>query len=163
MRMYSPFNALTGKMILSCFALAFLLLASFPPGSLAYEEPTGNPPPSTNPHASPPGPNTPPPSGIVGLALHITAGRIGDPAQLIIRAVHPSGPSARAGLTHGEEIVSVNEVPVAGKTYQEAVGLIRGEVGSSVNLGLRGPQGEHTVNLIRVSESVLMEQTPQAM
>lgn len=99
----------------------------------------------------------------MGLALHITAGRIGDPAQLIIRAVHPSGPAARAGLTHGEEIVTVNEVPVAGKTYQEAVGLIRGEIGSSVTLGLKGPQGEHLVSLIRISESVLMEQTPQAM
>jgi len=163
MRRYSPFNDLTGRMILPCFAMALFLIVSFAQNSLAYEEPAGNPPTSTNPHTSPPGPNTPLPSGIVGLALHITAGRIGDPAQLIIRAVHPSGPAARAGLTHGEEIVSVNEVPVAGKTYQEAVGLIRGEVGSSVQLGLRGPQGEHTVNLVRVSESVLMEQTPQAM
>jgi S1-C subfamily serine protease len=117
----------------------------------------------TNPHASPPGPNTPPPSGIVGLALHITAGRIGEPARLIIRAVHPSGPAARAGLNHGEEILTVDGVPVAGKTYQEAVGLIRGEIGSSVRLGLTGPQGEHTVSLVRISESVLMEQTPQAM
>lgn len=117
----------------------------------------------TNPHASPPGPNTPAPSGIVGLALHITAGRIGEPARLIIRAVHPSGPAARAGLNHGEEILTVDGVPVAGKTYQEAVGLIRGEVGSSVRLGLTGPQGEHTVSLVRISESVLMEQTPQAM
>jgi len=117
----------------------------------------------TNPHASPPGPNTPPPSGIVGLALHITAGRIGEPARLIIRAVHPSGPAARAGLNHGEEILTVDGVPVAGKTYQEAVGLIRGEIGSTVRLGLTGPQGEHTVSLVRISESVLMEQTPQAM
>ena len=117
----------------------------------------------TNPHASPPGPNTPPPSGIVGLALQITAGRIGEPARLIIRAVHPSGPAARAGLNHGEEILTVDGVPVAGKTYQEAVGLIRGEIGSTVRLGLTGPQGEHTVSLVRISESVLMEQTPQAM
>lgn len=163
MRMYSPFNHLTGRMIFPCFAIAFLLVVSFTPGSLAYETPSENPPPSTNPHASPPGPNTPLPSGIVGLALHITAGRIGEPARLIIRAVHPSGPAARAGLTHGEEIVTIDEVPVGGKTYQEAVGLIRGEVGSSVKLGLRGPQGERTVSLVRVSESVLMEQTPQAM
>jgi S1-C subfamily serine protease len=163
MRMYSPFNNLAGRMFVACFAMALFLVASFAPDSLAYEEPAGNPPSSTNPHASPPGPNTPLPSGIVGLALHITAGRIGDPAQLIIRAVHPSGPAARAGLTHGEEIMTVNGVSVAGKTYQEAVGLIRGEAGSTVKLGLRGPQGEHTVSLIRVSESVLMEQTPKAM
>jgi hypothetical protein len=163
MRIYSSFNNLAGRMIFPCFAMTLLLIASLASGSLAYEEPLGNAPPSTNPHASPPGPHTSVSSGIVGLALHITAGRIGDPAQLIIRAVHPSGPAARAGITHGEEILTVNEEPVAGKTYQEAVGLIRGEVGSTVKLGLRGPQGERTVSLVRVSESVLMEQTPEVM
>lgn len=163
MRIFSHVTRFTGRMLLPCFAMALFLFGSFAPASTANEIPAGNAAPSTNPHASPPGPNTPLPSGIVGLALHITAGRIGDPAQLIIRAVHPSGPAARAGLTHGEEIVTVNEVSVAGKTYQEAVGLIRGDVGSTVRLGLKGPQGERTVSLVRVSESVLMEQTPQAM
>ncbi|NIW48962.1 MAG: hypothetical protein GWN30_30625, partial [Gammaproteobacteria bacterium] len=85
-----------------------------------------------NPHASASGPNTPLPNGIVGLALHVTAARIGDPAQLIIRAVHPSGPAGLAGLNHGEEVYAVNGEPVTGKTYQEVIGLIRGEVGSSV-------------------------------
>ncbi len=116
-----------------------------------------------NPHASPPGPNTPMPSGVVGIAMHITAGRIGDPAQLIIRAVHPSGPAFRAGLVHGEEIMAVNSEPVVGKTYMEVVGLIRGESGSSVKLDLRGPQGERTVRLTRISEEKLMEQTPPSM
>lgn len=163
MRIISHITRFTGRMLLPCFGTILFLVGSFAPASSAVETPARNTAPSTNPHASPPGPNTPLPSGIVGLALHITAGRIGDPAQLIIRAVHPSGPAARAGLTHGEEIVTVNEVAVAGKTYQEAVGLIRGEVGSTVRLGLKGPQGERTVSLVRVSESVLMEQTPQAM
>jgi C-terminal processing protease CtpA/Prc len=103
------------------------------------------------------------PSGIVGIAMHVTAGRIGDPAQLIIRAVHPSGPATRAGLVHGEEIMTVDGAPVAGKTYMEVVGLIRGEVGSSVKLGLRGPQGERTVSLMQISEEKLMEQTPPSM
>jgi predicted metalloprotease with PDZ domain len=103
------------------------------------------------------------PSGIVGLALHLTAQRVGDPAQVIIRAVHPSGPAARAGITHGEEIFSVNGQSIVGKTYQEVVGLIRGEIGSSVQLGLRGPQGERTLTVVRVNESILMEQTPQTM
>jgi len=64
MHSYSPFNNLTGKIILPCFAMALFLVASWAPGSLAHEEASGNPPQSTNPHASPPGPNTPLPSGI---------------------------------------------------------------------------------------------------
>ena len=103
------------------------------------------------------------PSGIVGLALHLTAKRVGDPARLVIRAVHPSGPAARAGITHGEEIYAVDEQPIKGKTYQEVVRLIRGEIGSSVKLGLRGLQGERTISLVRVNENILMEQTPQHM
>lgn len=133
------------------------------PWAFAYEGPAGHPAAPTNPHASPSGPNTSMASGIVGIAMHITSGRIGDPAQLIIRAVHPSGPAARAGLAHGEEISAVDGVPVTGKTYMEVVGLIRGESGSSVKLDLRGPQGQRTVSLMRVSEDILMEQTPPSL
>ncbi|MDT3778052.1 PDZ domain-containing protein [Nitrospira sp. MA-1] len=163
MRLYAPFNNRVSRFMLPCFVMAWLLVGLFAPGSLAYEEADEKPPTSSNPHASPPGANTPAPSGIVGLALHITAVRIGEPARLIIRAVHPSGPAARAGLNHGEEILTVDGLPLAGKTYQEAVGLIRGEVGSTVRLGLTGPKGERTVSVVRINESVLMEQTPQAM
>ncbi|GJL60642.1 MAG: hypothetical protein NPIRA03_34990 [Nitrospirales bacterium] len=157
-----PFNIYASRYlkILGAVVLSAMVCT---PWALGEDVRSIDSPASTNPHASPPGPNTPPPSGIVGLALHITAGRIGEPARLIIRAVHPSGPAARAGLNHGEEILTVDGVPVAGKTYQEAVGLIRGEIGTTVRLGLTGPQGEHTVSLVRISESVLMEQTPQAM
>jgi len=127
----------------------------------AVSPPTSEAPPlstkkSDDPHLSLP-------SGIVGLALHLTAQRVGDPAQLIIRAVHPSGPAARAGITHGEEIFSVNGQAITGKTYQEVVSLIRGEIGSNVQLGLRGPQGERTITVVRVNEGILMEQTPQTM
>ena len=134
------------------------------PGGEAFAAPTPSSPEapllrsmkSDDPHLSLP-------SGIVGLALHLTARRVGDPAQLIIRAVHPAGPAARAGITHGEEIFSVNGQALTGKTYQEAVSLIRGEIGTTVNLGLQGPQGKHTIPIIRVNESILMEQTPQTM
>ncbi|MDH5562603.1 MAG: PDZ domain-containing protein [Nitrospirota bacterium] len=149
--------------ILKLVPAALLCITAFTPWALAYEGQTGDVAAPTNPHASPPGPNTPMPSGIVGIAMHITAGRIGDPAQLIIRAVHPSGPAARAGLEHGEEIMAVDGESVAGKTYMEVVGLIRGDSGSSVKLGLRGPQGERTLSLMRVSEEILMEQTPPSM
>jgi hypothetical protein len=149
--------------VLTFLPAVLLCTTVFTPWTLAYEGPAGQSAAPTNPHASPPGPNTPMPSGIVGIAMHVTAGRIGDPAQLIIRAVHPSGPAARAGLAHGEEIMAVDGAPVAGKTYMEVVGLIRGESGSSVKLGLRGPQGERTVSLMRISEEMLMEQTPPTM
>jgi S1-C subfamily serine protease len=149
--------------VLKFLPAVLLCTAAFTPWTLAYESPAGEAASPTNPHASPPGPNTPMPSGIVGIAMHVTAGRIGDPSQLIIRAVHPSGPAARAGLAHGEEIMTVDGEPVAGKTYMEVVGLIRGESGSSVKLELRGPQGERTLSLMRVSEEMLMEQTPPSM
>ena len=122
--------------------------------------------PSSHPYKiqeGPASPHSPLPSGIVGLALHLTAKRVGDPARLVIRAVHPSGPAGRAGITHGEEIYTVDEQTIRGKTYQEVVRLIRGEIGSSVKLGLRGPQGERTITLVRVNENILMEQLPQHM
>ena len=157
-----PFNTCANRCLKILGTVVFSAIVCTP-WALGEDLPSIDSAAPTNPHASPPGPNTPPPPGIVGLALHITAGRIGEPARLIIRAVHPSGPAARAGLNHGEEILTVDGVPLTGKTYQEAVGLIRGEVGSSVKLGLTGPQGERTVSLVRISESVLLEQTPQAM
>ena len=149
--------------ILKFVPAVLLCMTVTTPWALAYEGSPDHADAPTNPHASPPGPNTPMPSGVVGIAMHVTAGRIGDPAQLIIRAVHPSGPATRAGLVHGEEIMTVDGDPVAGKTYMEVVRLIRGETGSSVKLGLRGPQGERTVSLMRVSEEMLMEQTPPSM
>ncbi len=157
-----PFSKHIHPRYILMFALTFLLSPLFSTSLLAYQLSIATPP-MTNPHAPQPGPNTPPASGIVGLALHITATKIGEPSRLIIRAVHPSGPASRAGIAHGEEIVSVNEQTLQGKTYQEAVMLIRGEIGTSVKLGLQGPQGERTVSVVRVNESVLMEQTPQTM
>src|SRR5690606_3521327 len=80
-----------GRLYVSSCILAWLLAASWAPVSLASETPAGTmPPPSADPHGNLQGPGTSMPSGIVGLALHITAKRIGDPAQFIIRAVHPT-------------------------------------------------------------------------
>ncbi len=157
-----PFSKHIHSKYILMFALAFFIFPLFSTSLLAYQLSIATPP-MTNPHAPHQGPNTPSASGIVGLALHITATKIGEPARLIIRAVHPSGPASRAGIVHGEEIFSVNGQTLQGKTYQEAVMLIRGEIGTGVKLGLQGPQGERTISVIRVNESVLMEQTPQTM
>ena len=94
--------------------------------------------------------------GIVGVAMHISAHRVGEPATLYIRAIHPDGPAAKAGLAHGDEILMVNDLPLTGKTYQEVVAMIRGEVGKSVKLTVKGARGKRDVTILRISEDMLM-------
>lgn len=101
-----------------------------------------------------------PPPGIVGVALHLTASRVGDPAGMFIRAVHPLGPAAKAGLTHGQEILAVDGMPIQGKTYREVVAMIRGEVGTPVTLRVKTFAETKDITIIRVSETILTEQTP---
>ena len=116
----------------------------------------GASPPLLNPHESY-APDAPP-SGIIGVALHITAHTIGDPAKLYIRAIHPEGPAAKAGLNHGQEILKVDDVPLSGKNYQEVVSMIRGQANTSVSLTIDGPNGIRTVKINRVDQDVLLEQ-----
>ncbi len=109
-----------------------------------------------NPHGDLSNPMIPPP-GIIGVALHLTAKRIGDPAGLFIRATHPMGPAAKMGVMHGQEILSVDGMTIKGKTYQEVVAMIRGEVGQSVTLVVKTFSEVKEVKIIRVSEQQLTE------
>ena len=110
-----------------------------------------------NPHGDMSQPTLPPP-GIIGVALHLTAERIGDPAGLFIRATHPMGPASKAGLTHGQEILTVDGMSIKGKTYREAVAMIRGEIGKSVILQVKTFSGFKEVKIVRVSEQILSEE-----
>lgn len=114
-------------------------------------------PPQGNPHGDLSDPMLPPP-GIIGVALHLTAERIGDPAGLFIRATHPLGPAVRAGLAHGQEILAVDGQAVKGKTYREVVSMIRGEVGTSVTLLVKTFSGVKEVTIMRASEAQLTEE-----
>lgn len=99
-----------------------------------------------------------PPPGIIGVALHLMAKRIGDPAGLFIRATHPLGPAVKAGLTHGQEILAVDGQSVKGKTYREVVSMIRGEVGTSVTLLVKTFADVKEVTIVRASETQLNEE-----
>ena len=110
-----------------------------------------------NPHGDLSDPMLPPP-GIIGVALHLTAERIGDPAGLFIRATHPLGPAVKAGLTHGQEILAVDGRSVKGKTYREVVSMIRGEIGTSVTLLVKTFSDVKEVKIMRASEAQLTEE-----
>ena len=110
-----------------------------------------------NPHGDLSDPMLPPP-GIIGVALHLTAERIGDPAGLFIRATHPLGPAVKAGLTHGQEILAVDGRSVKGMTYREVVSMIRGEIGTSVTLLVKTFSDVKEVKIMRASETQLTEE-----
>ncbi len=115
--------------------------------------PARNETPPGAPHGADP---MAPPPGIIGIALHLTAKRIGDPAGLFIRATHPKGPAVKAGLTHGQEILAVDGQSITGKTYREVIAMIRGDVGAPVTLLIKTPAATDTVEIIRVGEDSLL-------
>lgn len=71
----------------------------------------------------------------VGAVLDQQDGRL-----VIVRVLNDS-PAERAGVTAGDEIVTVDGVGVAGLTVDEVVSKVRGPEGSKVTLGLKGVDG----------------------
>jgi len=90
------------------------------------------------------------PNGVIGVSLQVGAERVGDPAVLYVGMVHPEGPAHDAGLAHGDEITTVDGTAVSGKSYQELAKMIRGAVGTSVKLGVKGEAGSREVSIPRV-------------
>ncbi len=107
------------------------------------------------PAAQTPDPRANAPKGVIGVSLHVGAERIGDPAVLYIAHVHPEGPAQKAGLAHGDEVSSVDGQSVTGKTYEQVVMMIRGEVGTTVKLNVKGDNGAREVAIPRVADESL--------
>ena len=97
------------------------------------------------------------PNGVVGISLLIGAERIGEPAVLYVGMVHPEGPAHKAGLRHGDEVVSVDGTPVRGQSYEQVVGLIRGEAETAVKLGVKGENGLRELSITRVAGDKLKQ------
>ena len=91
------------------------------------------------------------PNGVIGVSLHVWAERIGDPASLYVNHVHPEGPAQQAGLKHGDEVVTVNGATVSGKTYEQAIKMVRGEAGTAVKLGVKGEGDVREVAITRMA------------
>ena len=71
----------------------------------------------------------------------------------VVKVISPidDTPASRAGIKAGDYIVKINDTQVQGKTLSEAVDLMRGPVGSSIELTIRrrGEKKAITFNIVR--------------
>ncbi len=71
----------------------------------------------------------------------------------VVKVISPidDTPASRAGIKAGDYIVKIEDIQVQGKTLSEAVDLMRGPVGSSIELTVRrrGEKKAITFNIIR--------------
>ncbi len=83
--------------------------------------------------------------GGLGIEVSMEAG--------VVKVISPidDTPASRAGLKAGDYIVKINDVQVQGKSLSEAVDLMRGPVGSGIELTIRrrGERKALTFNIIR--------------
>lgn len=130
---------ITGFQIAAGLIMGLLITGSVTAGQHTGQAPYG------------PGDDTRLPNGVIGISLHIGAERIGDPAILYVGMVHPEGPAYKAGLRHGDEVVSVDGTTVTGKSYEQVVKMIRGEAGTVVKVGVTDEKGLHELSVERVA------------
>jgi len=83
--------------------------------------------------------------GGLGIEVSMEAG--------VVKVISPidDTPASRAGLKAGDYIVKINDIQVQGKSLSEAVDLMRGPVGSGIELTVRrrGEKKALTFNIIR--------------
>ncbi len=71
----------------------------------------------------------------------------------VVKVISPidDTPASKAGIKAGDYIVKIDDIQVQGKSLSEAVDLMRGPVGSSINLTIRrvGQKKALTFNIVR--------------
>ena len=95
------------------------------------------------------------PDGVIGVALHVGAERVGDVSVLYIAQVLPDGPAEKAGLKPGDQVATVDGAVLTGKTYEQVALMVRGEPGTAVKLGVKSESGVRDVSVTRVSGQTL--------
>ena len=95
------------------------------------------------------------PDGVIGVALHVGAERVGDPSVLFIAQVLPDGPAEKAGLKQGDQVTTVDGAALTGKTYEQVALMVRGEPGTVVKLGVKSEDGVREVSVTRVAGQTL--------
>lgn len=88
------------------------------------------------------------PEGGLGLVVRPEKG------ELLIERVLDQTPASRAGLTDGDLIVEVDDLPVAGRPIRDVVVQLRGKVGSPVVLAVSRPGAKEMVRVTLTRETV---------
>ena len=78
----------------------------------------------------------------------------------VIKVISPidNTPASRAGLKAGDYIVKINDVQVQGKSLMDAVDLMRGPVGSSVEITVRR-RGQKKALIFNISREIIEVQS----
>tara|TARA_B100000963_G_scaffold272085_1_gene240281 strand:+ start:1248 stop:2384 length:1137 start_codon:yes stop_codon:yes gene_type:complete len=81
----------------------------------------------------------------------------------VVKVISPidDTPAAKAGIKAGDYIVKINEVQVQGKSLSEAVDLMRGPVGSAIELTIRR-RGERKALTFKIVREIIQIQSVKA-
>ncbi len=81
----------------------------------------------------------------------------------VVKVISPidDTPASRAGIKAGDYIVKINDVQVQGKSLSEAVDLMRGPVGSGIELTIRR-RGERKALIFNVIREIIQIQSVKA-
>jgi len=81
----------------------------------------------------------------------------------VVKVISPidDTPASRAGIKAGDYIVKINDVQVQGKSLSEAVDLMRGPVGSGIELTIRR-RGERKALIFKVVREIIQIQSVKA-
>ena len=78
----------------------------------------------------------------------------------VVKVISPidNTPASKAGLKAGDYIVKINDTQVQGKSLTEAVGLMRGPVGSSIEITVRR-RGEKKALIFNITREIIEVQS----
>jgi carboxyl-terminal processing protease len=84
---------------------------------------------------------------IVGIGINLQQSK--DLQKLIVTRTIEDGPAEQAGVRAGDEIVGIDGLSAIGMTPEQAAEHIRGKAGSPVQITVKRPQVQKTVNIVR--------------
>jgi carboxyl-terminal processing protease len=85
-----------------------------------------------------------------GVGLEFSAGPVEE--HPVVRVVRPESPAMRAGFAPGDRILSVDGRSTRGLALSETIGMLRGRVGTRVNVSVLGPGSDSSLAEVRSVE-----------